>query len=151
MANQRYTPEEVTDALNRSKGMVTVAARLLGCVPNTVQAYIDRYDEVREARNQEREAMTDVAELALYKAIQGGEAWAVCFYLKTQGKSRGYVERQEQWHSGSIVQEHRGAVTIQAVDYRQSIKALAPAAEEGEVLEAEVTEVEIEQEVEVEE
>ena len=36
-----------------------------------------------------------MAELSLFKAIQTGEAWAVCFYLKTQGKDRGYVERYE--------------------------------------------------------
>jgi hypothetical protein len=126
MAKQRYTQEQVTTALEQSKGMVTVAARLLGCVPNTVQAYIDRYPQVAEARAQQREGMTDVAELALYKAIQSGEAWAVCFYLKTQGKSRGYVERVEQQHSGTITQEHAGVVEVRAVDYRQSIRALAP-------------------------
>ena len=43
-----------------------------------------------------------MAELALYKAIQDGEGWAVCFYLKTQGKQRGYIERQEIEHSGAI-------------------------------------------------
>jgi hypothetical protein len=126
MARQRFKPDEVITALSQAKGMTTVAARLLGCVPNTVQAYIDRYPAVAEARAQEREGMTDVAELALYKAIQSGEAWAVCFYLKTQGKGRGYVERVEQQHSGSITQEHTGAVEIQAVDYRHSIRALRP-------------------------
>lgn len=94
MARQRYSPEQVASALTQGKGLVTVAARLLGCVPNTVQAYIDRYPKVAEARAVQREAVTDLAELALYKAIQEGEAWAVCFYLKTQGKDRGYVERQ---------------------------------------------------------
>ena len=132
MAKQRYTQAEVTNALNQSKGMVTIAARILGCVPNTVQAYIDRYPDVREARQQEREAMTDVAELALYKAIQSGEAWAVCFYLKTQGKQRGYVERSEVDHSGTVVQEHRGAIEIRAVDYRITAAALLTDDVEGD-------------------
>lgn len=132
MARQRYTQEQVIGALAQAKGMTTVAARLLNCAPNTVQAYIDRYPAVAETRRQEREAMTDVAELALYKAIQSGEAWAVCFYLKTQGKQRGYVERAEVQHSGTITQEHSGAVEIQAVDYRQSIRSLNPPAAELE-------------------
>ena len=28
--------------------------------------------------------------------MKAGEAWAVCFLLKTRGKKRGYTERQEQ-------------------------------------------------------
>jgi len=39
--------------------------------------------------------MLDNAESVLYKAVLNGEAWAVCFFLKCQGKSRGYIERQE--------------------------------------------------------
>jgi hypothetical protein len=47
------------------------------------------------AIKEERERMTDVAEMALFDAIKEGEGWAVCFYLKTQGKERGYIERHE--------------------------------------------------------
>ena len=39
--------------------------------------------------------MLDVGELSLLRAVQNGEAWAVCFLLKTQGKQRGYIERAE--------------------------------------------------------
>lgn len=35
--------------------------------------------------------MLDHAESSLQKAVLKGEAWAVCFFLKTQGKSRGYT------------------------------------------------------------
>jgi hypothetical protein len=54
--------------------------------------------------------MKDNAESALYSAVLGGEAWAVCFYLKTQAKDRGYVERQEMTgkDGGAIQQEHAG-------------------------------------------
>jgi hypothetical protein len=125
-APRKYTQAQMLTALEQSKGMTTVAARLLGCAVDTVYAYLERYPALAAAKAQQREAMTDVAELALYKAIQSGEAWAVCFYLKTQGKQRGYVERVEQQHSGTVTQEHTGAVEVRAVDYRQSIRALAP-------------------------
>ena len=36
----------------------------------------------------------DIAEDSLIKAVKGGEAWAVCFYLKCKGKARGYIERE---------------------------------------------------------
>ena len=34
-------------------------------------------------------------ESSLMKAIEGGNVTAMIFYLKTQGKGRGYVERSE--------------------------------------------------------
>lgn len=91
----RYTTEQVIAALRETKGMSTIAAKKLGCDPDTVRAYVKRHSTVADAQREEREGMTDVAELSLYRAVQNGDAWAVCFYLKTQGKGRGYVERQE--------------------------------------------------------
>lgn len=92
---ERYTAQQMIDALHETKGMVSLAAKRLGCDPHTVYRYIREYPTVAHAQKLEREAMTDVAELALYKAIKDGEGWAVCFYLKTQGRDRGYIERHE--------------------------------------------------------
>ena len=92
---QKYSAERVATALEESKGMVSVAAKKLGCHPDTVRNYARRYQSVSKALEEAREGMLDAAELALYGAVVRGEAWAVCFYLKTQGKSRGYVERQQ--------------------------------------------------------
>ncbi len=89
---ERYTVPQVITALQQARGMVTVAARSLGCNPQTVRNYIARHATVASALHEERERTTDVAELALYKAIQNGEGWAIAMYLKTQGKDRGYVE-----------------------------------------------------------
>src|SRR3990172_1312087 len=93
--NGRFTAERVTQAIRETRGLVSLAARRLGCTPKTVYVYIHRYPSVRQALQEEREAMTDLAELALYNKIQQGEGWAVCFYLKTQGRHRGYIERHE--------------------------------------------------------
>ena len=43
----------------------------------------------------ERGMMIDVAEIALWKAIQNGEGWAISLALKTIGRERGYTERVE--------------------------------------------------------
>ena len=87
---QRLTPKRITDALRDSKGMVSVAARRVGCARSTVYEYMERYPEIKAALEDERELMTDLTELSLYKQIQAGEGWAVQFYLRTQGKGRGY-------------------------------------------------------------
>jgi len=75
--------------------MVTVAARILHCDLKTVESYCRTDPRIAEVRRSEHESMLDVGELALLRAVQRGEAWAVCFLLKTQGKQRGYIERAE--------------------------------------------------------
>lgn len=105
-AQERYTAQQVIAALRITKGMTTLAARRLGCDHKTVQRYIREYESVAQALREEREAVTDAAELALYKAIQDGQPWAVCFYLKTQGRERGYVEKQQLEHSGRVTIDH---------------------------------------------
>jgi hypothetical protein len=39
--------------------------------------------------------MRDLAEMKLLSAIREGKTAELLFYLKTKGKKRGYVERQE--------------------------------------------------------
>ena len=93
--SERYPAERVAAALTETKGMVTLAAKRLGCSPTTVRRYVKGHASCRQALDDAREAMGDTAELALYNAIIGGEGWAIAFYLRTQGRNRGYVERQE--------------------------------------------------------
>jgi hypothetical protein len=92
---RRYTPDEIIAALQQTRGLVAVAAERLGCADETVRRHVRNNARVAEALRHEREKLLDWGELALYRAVQNGEAWAVCFLLKTLGKSRGFVERQE--------------------------------------------------------
>jgi hypothetical protein len=94
-AYRKYTPEQIIGALAAARGMIAPAARALGCSRNTIKAYMHEYQAIAQTIADEREATTDVAELKLYDAIERGEAWAICFYLKCQAKNRGYVERAE--------------------------------------------------------
>src|SRR5262249_13598010 len=95
MSNQKYTPEQIVAALNETGGMRFLAARRLGCSVKTIDRAKKNHAAVREACEQKKGEMVDAAESALLRAVLAGEAWAVCFCLKTQAKDRGYVERQE--------------------------------------------------------
>jgi hypothetical protein len=92
---RKYTQEQIIGALEQSKGMIAPAARALGCDRNTIKRYMKEYTAIAQAIADEREHTTDRAELKLYEAIECGEAWAICFYLKCMAKDRGYIEKAE--------------------------------------------------------
>lgn len=92
---QQYTVEQVEGALRATKGLLSLAAERLGCTRQTVTNYVNRYKSLQKVRDEQRAHVVDTAELALMNAILDKQGWAVCFTLKTLGKDRGYVERQE--------------------------------------------------------
>jgi hypothetical protein len=92
---RKYTPEQIIGALEECKGMIAPAARRLGCDRNTIKRYMKEYPAVAEAKGDMHEEVNDVTELKLFDAIERGEAWAICFRLKTQAKDRGYIEKAE--------------------------------------------------------
>ena len=91
---EAFTTEQVIAAIQ--KGYTpTGAASLLGCHPQTIRRYAKRHPTVKEALLAERRCIVDYAEQGLRAAVIRGDAWAVALALKTLGKNRGYVERQE--------------------------------------------------------
>lgn len=103
MAGKRkFKVEEVIAALRECKGMVYMAAELLGCEPKTIYNYRDKYASVSDELAKQDGLVNDTAELKLVQAIHGGEPWAIKYRLSTKAKDRGYVEKQEVEHSGSI-------------------------------------------------
>lgn len=103
---KRYTNQQVIEALNKSKGYVSKAAALLKCTTRTVYNYIEREAEIKEARDVLIDARHDHVEMALHKRINSGDTTAIIFYLKTQCKLRGYVERQEIKPIGKLSVEY---------------------------------------------
>jgi hypothetical protein len=91
----RYTVDQVVQAIRESNGLLASAAVRLKCRYQTVWSYAQRYPEVQKAIEEQKETVLDLAEGKLYQAIQKGEAWAICFYLKTQGRKRGFLERHD--------------------------------------------------------
>lgn len=97
--SDKYKVSDIIKAIKATKGMVYLAARQIGCAPNTIYNYAKRHPSIQKAIDEERGVFLDTTELALARAVQQGEGWAVCFALKTLGKGRGYVERKEVEHS----------------------------------------------------
>lgn len=110
MTREELNADKVIQKIGELKGNLAAVARSFGMSRQTLYSYIKDHPTVQRAVEEARETMLDNAESALYTAVLNGEAWAVCFFLKTQGKSRGYVERQE--HTG----EGGGAIVVRIVD-----------------------------------
>lgn len=92
MANRAPLTIEIVDAaLRKCFGNMAGAARALGVDRITIWRWVKKHPQLNECLETMRETMLDNAETALSKAILAGEAWAVCFFLKTQGRRRGYT------------------------------------------------------------
>ena len=95
MAKKEQTALRIIAAVKESKGLLTLAAQKAGLDYSTVWRYTQKYPSVRKAVEESKEVMLDFAEGKLYQAISAGDNTAIIFFLKTKGKSRGYIERTE--------------------------------------------------------
>ena len=95
MPARKFTEAQAVQALYLHYGNVSAAAKALGVAHPTLWNRLKRSARLQEAKTLAEEQALDLAETSLIKAVKAGEAWAVCFLLKTRGKKRGFVERQE--------------------------------------------------------
>ncbi len=89
------TATRIIKAIRESSGLLTVAAAKSGIGYRTICRYVAEFPSVKQAAIDAHERMLDFAESKLYEKIKDGDNTAIIFYLKTQGKARGYIERQE--------------------------------------------------------
>jgi len=89
------TVEEIEQALWASGALLADAARMLGITRSTLDARVKRNAKLTALTKEIREDLTDFAESKLMDAMKKGNLGALCFYLRTQGRHRGYVEKQE--------------------------------------------------------
>ncbi len=74
---------------------MTHIAKNLGCNRTYVYHLMKKYATFAQAVEEEREALKDVVEIKLIEEIEAGNMTGIIFYLKTQGRDRGYIERHE--------------------------------------------------------
>jgi hypothetical protein len=100
---ERYTTDQLAEALKATNGLVSLAARRVGISRSQFYTRIRNTRSLQEIIEDGREELVDLAEMALRSGIINKEPWAVGMALKSLGKKRGYVERQETEQSGEIV------------------------------------------------
>jgi len=83
------------EALERSLGIVSTACQAANISRQTHYNWMKADREYADAVNELANRTLDFAESHLHKLIKDGNPAATIFFLKTKGKGRGYVERQE--------------------------------------------------------
>jgi hypothetical protein len=83
------------DALEKSLGVVTSACKSVDIARETHYRWTREDPEYKAAVDSIADVAIDFAESQLHKQIKEGNSTATIFFLKTKGKKRGYVERQE--------------------------------------------------------
>jgi hypothetical protein len=97
--------KKMIEALTSSLGIVTTACTNTGISRKTHYQWYNKDINYKVAVDDVVDIALDFAESMLYKKIQDGDTIATIFYLKTKGKRRGYVERQEIEHSGGSLND----------------------------------------------
>jgi len=113
VANNQQNPTHMQDrtekhklamleALEKTLGVVTGACKIVGIDRTTHYQWLKDDEAYKEAVKSIDDVAIDFAESQLHKQIGKGGTQATIFYLKTKGKKRGYVEKQELDVSGEF-------------------------------------------------
>jgi len=85
-------PAQLVSTLWQVGGFLSQAAKALEVNISTVRRMIEKYDDVAEALRDIRDSRLDFVESKLMQKIDEGDTTSIIFFLKTQGKDRGYAQ-----------------------------------------------------------
>ena len=100
MTNSDIKKVAMIEALEQSLGVVTTACKIIGISRETHYRWLKEDPEYKEKVEGLIDVALDFAESQLHKQIRDGNSTATIFFLKTKGKNRGYIERQEIHNTG---------------------------------------------------
>ena len=99
--NGRYKAQDFIDAIPGTGGIISTIAKRVGCSWHTAKKYIREYPTIAKVYGDECEAITDLAELTIIKAIKDGDTHTAKWYLTMKGRERGYAQTQRQELTGA--------------------------------------------------
>ena len=106
--------KNLIDHLEKTLGIVTTACKNADVARSTHYNWMNEDEEYRKAVEDIDNIAVDFAESKLHKQIEKGDTTSIIFYLKTKGKRRGYIERQEIDYTDNTVKVVYESEPIQA-------------------------------------
>ena len=91
----QHTKKALLEALEKSLGIVTTACKIVNINRTTFYKYLKEDNDFALQVRQLDNVVLDFVESQLHRQIKDNNTVATIFYLKTKGKNRGYIERQE--------------------------------------------------------
>ena len=102
MGKAKLIKPKMIEALRELKGNVSKACEKCGITRQTHQNWMEADADYKQIVENIKEATLDHVENKLMELIDDGDTTATIFYLKTQGKKRGYVETERKEISGKM-------------------------------------------------
>jgi len=87
--------KKIIESLEKTLGVVTSACKMVGCSRETFYKYYREDEEFAKNVDSVGDIALDFAETQLHENIKAKRETSIIFYLKTKGKSRGYIEKTE--------------------------------------------------------
>jgi hypothetical protein len=117
----KLTHKAVAAALMATHGNISAAARSLSVTRKAIQQRIKQVPGLQEAVTEARESAKDNIESALEVQALDGNIAAICFFLKTQAKERGYVEGiHELKESFALLVAELGKLRAEYAEFQRS-------------------------------
>ena len=115
----KATAEQIEKALVASRGIQSVAAQSLGISRPAIHKRIKSNERLQAVMAAQYERNIDYVESKLWQNIDGNHPSSIMFYLKCQGKQRGWIDRVEVTGRDGDPIEHRVVVAPAATPLAQ--------------------------------
>lgn len=92
---KKISNNEIIKVFEKKAGNMSATASALNIDRATLSKWRRTDNKLNEALTEVEESLIDFSESKLIEAINEGNLTAIIFHLKTKGRKRGYIERQE--------------------------------------------------------
>lgn len=114
---RKITNEKIIQVYEKKGCNVSATCNALGISRNALYVWRRKDKKLDEMMKDAEESIIDFAESKLIESINDGNMTAIIFFLKTKGRNRGYVERQEVDQINPIVPNFK----IEVIDKREDV------------------------------
>ena len=113
------------EALKKTLGVVTHALKIANVSRSQFYEWLRIDPEFKKEVDTVKDIALDFVESKLFKQIEDNNTTATIFYLKTKGKKRGYIERQELEVEGKFDARFTNVPDEDLLDTINELKKLA--------------------------
>jgi len=98
-----HNKKALIKAMQKNLGNITASCKAVGVSRDTYYYHYNNDEDFKRECDECENIALDFVESKLHEQIDEGIPSSTIFFLKTKGKKRGYIEKQEIEHSGGIV------------------------------------------------